>query len=194
MVAKVVAFKRSVGKYVVINFVSSFSKRWSFLMSLSRCYVFHIQTFTLLFRKKDISSFSFMRSSLGLPHITKSKRTANYILKNQARRQQCQFWALGYSFASPWSLRVECSWRRNEILREFCKVKLRMKNWKWAEFIEPVTPLLASLQGKAKGLITLSKDIPPGQAVVWEPLKQLLLLHLRNFHIILCFVHAALGP
>ena len=30
MVAKVIAFKRSVGKYVVINFVSFFSKRWSF--------------------------------------------------------------------------------------------------------------------------------------------------------------------
>ena len=112
MVAKVIGFKRFVGKYVVINFVSSFSKRWSFLMSLSRCYVFHIQTSTLLFRKKDISSFSFMRSWLGLPHINKSKRTANYNLKNQARRQLCQFWALGYSFASPWSLRVECSWRK----------------------------------------------------------------------------------
>ena len=30
MVAKVIAFKRSVGKYVVINFVPSFSKLWSF--------------------------------------------------------------------------------------------------------------------------------------------------------------------
>ena len=30
VVAKVIAFKRSVGKYVVINFVSFFSKRWSF--------------------------------------------------------------------------------------------------------------------------------------------------------------------
>ena len=163
-------------------------------MFLSRCYVVHIQTSTLLFRKQEISSFSFMCSWLGLPHINKSKRTANYILKNQARRQLCQFWALGYSFASPWSLRVECSWRRNENLRGFCKVKSKMKNWKWAEFIEPVTPLLASLQGKAKVLITLLKDLPPGQAVVGEPLKQLLLLHLRNFHIILCFVHAALGP
>ena len=40
----------------------------------------------------------------------------------------------------------------------------------------PVTPVFSSLQGKAKVLISLFKDLPPGLAVVWEPGEELLLV------------------
>ena len=83
------------------------------LMFLSRCYVFHIFKPPLFyFEKKTFPVLVSCAVDYYFHNIKKSKRTANYILKNQARRQQCQSWDLGYSFASPWSLRVECSWRK----------------------------------------------------------------------------------
>ena len=51
-----------------------------------------------------------------------------------------------------------------------------MDTLKLARISGPVAPLLASLQGKAKVLISLFEDLLPGLAVVWEPGEELLLI------------------